>query len=141
MITDGRDSGWRSSPLHVERLLAEIDRCQGALASICGRYWAMDRDRRWERTRRAWRLLVEGEGESMAQAIPAIERGWERDGGDEFLQPLRLPGFAPIEGGDLVFLFNFRADRARQLTSALGEPEFSGFGPRRLRPRPPADSQ
>ncbi len=55
----------------------------------------MDRDRRWERTRRAWRLLVEGEGESMAQAIPAIERGWERDGGDEFLQPAAPSRFCP----------------------------------------------
>ena len=127
MITDGRDSGWRSAPLHVERILVEIDRCRGVLASICGRYWAMDRDRRWQRTQRAWSLLVEGEGEPVADAIPAIQQGWKRDGGDEFLQPLRLPGFAPVEEGDRVLMFNFRADRVRQLASALGDPEFSGF--------------
>ena len=127
MISDGRDSGWRSSSLYVERLLAGLERCKGALASICGRYWAMDRDCRWERTERAWRLLVEGRGEAVAGAIPGIEQGWERDGGDEFLQPMRLPDFAPIEEGDRVFMFNFRADRARQLARALGDPEFSGF--------------
>jgi 2,3-bisphosphoglycerate-independent phosphoglycerate mutase len=130
---DGRDT----PPASAERYVAEMQaKCAqvgtGEVASVCGRYYAMDRDKRWERTERAYRLLVHGEGERAADPVAAVRRSYERGVTDEFVEPAvvtREDGTpaATIQDGDSVIFFNFRADRARQLTSALAVPGFDDF--------------
>ena len=130
---DGRDT----PPSSADRYVAAMrERCAeigvGEVATVCGRYYAMDRDKRWERTERAYRLLVEGTGERASDPVEAIRRSYARGVTDEFVEPVvvtRAGGepVALIEAGDSVIFFNFRADRARQLTSALAVPGFDDF--------------
>jgi len=130
---DGRDTPPSSAEGYVREMrekCAEIG--VGEVATVCGRYYAMDRDKRWERTERAYRLLVEGVGEQAVDPVEAIRRSYERGVTDEFVEPVvctRGDGspVATIEDGDSCIFFNFRADRARQLTSALAVPGFSEF--------------
>ena len=130
---DGRDTPPESAEKYV---VAMQEKCRdldiGEIASIVGRYYAMDRDKRWERTERAYKLLVHGEGEHATDPIAAIRRSYERKVTDEFVEPIvvvRADGepVATIEDGDSVIFFNFRADRARQITSALAVPGFDDF--------------
>jgi 2,3-bisphosphoglycerate-independent phosphoglycerate mutase len=104
----------------------------GPVATVCGRYYAMDRDQRWERTKRAYDALVAGDCPRVESASAAVEASYERDVTDEFVEPVST-GAAVIEDGDLVVFANFRADRARQLTQALMFDDFDGF-PRAKRP-------
>jgi 2,3-bisphosphoglycerate-independent phosphoglycerate mutase len=137
---DGRDTPPASAYGYVEALqvkCAEIG-C-GRIASVIGRYYAMDRDKRWERTERAYNLLVGATGERVIDPVEAIKRSYERGITDEFVEPIvveRETGepVATIEENDTVIFFNFRPDRARQLTRALCEPGFGGF-PTPRRPR------
>lgn len=102
----------------------------GSLASMQGRFYAMDRDKRWERLERAYRLLTKGEGLVARDWRDALEKSYNRDESDEFLLPTRLEGLSDeafIHDGDSVVLFNFRADRARELTHALVDDEFTAF--------------
>jgi 2,3-bisphosphoglycerate-independent phosphoglycerate mutase len=130
---DGRDTPPSSADRYVREMrekCAEIG--VGEVASVAGRYYAMDRDKRWERTERAYRLLVEGAGEPAFDPVEAIKKSYERGVTDEFVEPVvctRGDGspVATIGDGDSVIFFNFRADRARQLTSALAVPGFSEF--------------
>ncbi|HKC63920.1 MAG TPA: 2,3-bisphosphoglycerate-independent phosphoglycerate mutase [Pyrinomonadaceae bacterium] len=130
---DGRDTPPSSAYGYVEALqvkCAEIG-C-GRIASVVGRYYAMDRDKRWERTERAYKLLVNAEGERAIDAVEAIKRSYERGITDEFVEPIvveRETGepVATIEESDAIIFFNFRPDRARQITRALTEPGFGGF--------------
>ena len=130
---DGRDTPPASAYGYVEALqvkCAEIG-C-GRIASVVGRYYAMDRDKRWERTERAYKLLVNAEGERAIDPVEAIKRSYERGVTDEFVEPIvieRETGepAARIEENDAVIFFNFRPDRARQITRALTEPGFGGF--------------
>ena len=130
---DGRDTPPRSaapSLARAEALFTELD-C-GRIASICGRYYAMDRDQRWDRIEQAYRLLTEGEaGHRADSAGVALEQAYARDENDEFVLPTVIAeaGEAPalIADGDAVLFMNFRADRARQLTRALVDPDFSEF--------------
>jgi 2,3-bisphosphoglycerate-independent phosphoglycerate mutase len=130
---DGRDTPPASAYGYVEALqvkCAEIG-C-GRIATIIGRYYAMDRDKRWERTERAYKLLVNAEGERAIDPVEAIKRSYERGLTDEFVAPIvveRETGepIATIEENDAVIFFNFRPDRARQITRALTEPGFGGF--------------
>ena len=122
---DGRDTPPFSAALYLDK----IDRLrqrfpQMRLASLCGRYYAMDRDTRWERIERAYRLLTEGKGEAFSSWQQALANHRESD---EFLDPVVLSGFCPIRAGDVVWFANFRADRARQLTQAFRDPEFKHF--------------
>ena len=130
---DGRDT----PPESADRYIALMqDKCReigvGEIASLCGRYYAMDRDKRWERIELAYKLLVDGEGERATDAVAAIKKSYERGVTDEFLEPVvitRADG-APvgtIQDGDSIIFFNFRADRARQITSALAVPGFDDF--------------
>jgi 2,3-bisphosphoglycerate-independent phosphoglycerate mutase len=137
---DGRDTPPRSAAASL-RAMAEL--CAGLpgarIASIVGRYFAMDRDKRWERTRLAYALLVDGASEHRApDPLAALELAYARGESDEFVQPTAIvpPGSQParIEDGDVVVYMNFRADRARQLTRALTDPAFDGF-PRSREPR------
>jgi 2,3-bisphosphoglycerate-independent phosphoglycerate mutase len=130
---DGRDTPPESAEKYVISLQ---EKCReigvGRIATLCGRYYAMDRDRRWERVERAYRLLVQGEGERAADPMSAIKKSYERGVTDEFIEPIVIAKgdgqpTATIEEGDSVIFFNFRADRAREITSALAVPGFDDF--------------
>jgi len=137
---DGRDT----PPKSAEASLAALEeKCRklgaGMIASICGRYYAMDRDRRWERVEPAYRLITDGEaGFSSAGAVEGLHAAYARGETDEFVKPTAIvpAGAAPtrMSDGDAVVFMNFRADRARQMTAALTDPKFDGFA----RPRVPA---
>jgi 2,3-bisphosphoglycerate-independent phosphoglycerate mutase len=125
-FTDGRDT----LPHAGARYLAELDRTPGArVGSVIGRYWAMDRDRRWERTQRAYDMLVHGRAPHHAVAgEQAVTEAYERGETDEFIEPTLVGEDARISPGDSVICFNFRPDRMRQLTRALAEPGFGEHG-------------
>jgi 2,3-bisphosphoglycerate-independent phosphoglycerate mutase len=130
---DGRDTPPRSARASLEKaetLMAELG--NGHVASICGRYYAMDRDRRWDRVSRAYKLLVRGEAPFHAtSAVAALEAAYSRDEGDEFVQPtaVHADDALPVRfaDGDAVVFMNFRADRARQITRAIVSDEFDEF--------------
>ncbi|MEN9203349.1 MAG: 2,3-bisphosphoglycerate-independent phosphoglycerate mutase [Thermostichus sp. DG_1_6_bins_120] len=126
-ITDGRDTSPREGVTVLADLQKELDRLgNGVIATLSGRYYAMDRDRRWDRTQKAYEIMTEegpGQGRSV---VEVIEEFYHQDLTDEFIPPTRLaPG--AIQAGDGVIFFNFRPDRARQLTQAFVCPDFSGF--------------
>lgn len=130
---DGRDTPPQSaqaSLLAAEQLFQQLH-C-GRIASLTGRYYAMDRDKRWERTQRAYDLLTQGEAPFHATtAVEGLQQAYARNENDEFVQPTAIhpAGQAPItvDDGDMVIFMNFRADRARQLTRAFTDPHFDGF--------------
>jgi 2,3-bisphosphoglycerate-independent phosphoglycerate mutase len=126
-FTDGRDTLPTSGSGYLETVQGWMaDAGAGRIGSVVGRYWAMDRDRRWDRTQRAYDLLVHGRAEHHADSGPAAARGaYERDETDEFITPVLVGDEARIRPGDSVFSFNFRPDRIRQITRALAEPGFS----------------
>ncbi len=130
---DGRDTAPSSAEQYVAGLQAKLNEIgTGEMATVVGRYYAMDRDKRWERTERAFNLLVKGEGQRTTDPLAAIKQSYERSITDEFVEPIvvtRENGepIATIQDGDSVIFFNFRADRARQITSALAVPGFDDF--------------
>jgi 2,3-bisphosphoglycerate-independent phosphoglycerate mutase len=125
-FTDGRDT----LPHSGAGFLAELDAAQGArVGSVVGRYFAMDRDRRWERTARAYRMLVHGRAEHAAPSgEQAVRDAYERGETDEFIEPTLVGGEARIRPGDSVICFNFRPDRMREIVRALAEPGFGEGG-------------
>lgn len=136
-FTDGRDTPPQSGLGFMRDLEAFLQSTgPGRVASVSGRYWAMDRDRRWDRTARAWAAIAAGEGRRAASGLAAVEAAYAAGETDEFISPSVV---ADLEGrplgalgeGDAVMLFNFRADRMRQLLAALTEPDFAGFALRR----------
>jgi 2,3-bisphosphoglycerate-independent phosphoglycerate mutase len=130
-ITDGRDTPTNSAPGFLLRLQQLIDESGvGHLTTLCGRYWAMDRDNRWDRTEKAYRLLTEPSEPSPRSPAEILEASYANGISDEFLEPVRLSPEL-IEAGDTIICFNFRPDRVRQLVRALVLPEFEGF-PRQL---------
>jgi 2,3-bisphosphoglycerate-independent phosphoglycerate mutase len=137
---DGRDTPPRSAAASLDALQACCDRLGNAhIASVSGRYYAMDRDKRWERVRLAWDAIVEAKSEHhAATAAAALEAAYARGENDEFVLPTVIDGAAPIADGDAVVFMNFRADRARQLSAAFVSPGFGhdgrdGFDARRPR--------
>ncbi|KQZ65303.1 2,3-bisphosphoglycerate-independent phosphoglycerate mutase [Lysobacter sp. Root559] len=130
---DGRDMPPRSAAPSLARLQAVCDRLGNArIASVSGRYYAMDRDQRWDRQRRAWDAIVEAASEHRAaDAQTALAQAYERGENDEFVAPTVIDGARPMNDGDAVVYMNFRADRARQLTAAFVDPDFSGYELRR----------
>ena len=126
---DGRDTPPRSAESYLKRLDAVLADCPHArVASVCGRYWAMDRDKRWERVAPAYNAIVEGVGEySAATPLAALAAGYARGENDEFVKATVIGEPQKMQDGDVVVFMNFRADRARQLTSALTDPAFDGF--------------
>jgi 2,3-bisphosphoglycerate-independent phosphoglycerate mutase len=127
MITDGRDTAPKSAERYLDRLEPELEKAGGAIATISGRYYAMDRDQRWERTEEAFNAIVRGVGPRYKDAREALEASYAADQTDEFIRPAVLDGYEPLTGDDAMIFFNFRNDRPRQLTEALSQPEFSGF--------------
>src|SRR5436190_708278 len=130
---DGRDTPPESAEKYVAMLQKKCREIGiGEIASVMGRYYAMDRDKRWDRTERAYKLLVQGEGEPAIDPLAAIRKSYERGVTDEFVEPIVMTGddqrpVGLIADGDSVIFFNFRADRARQITSALAVPGFDDF--------------
>ncbi len=131
---DGRDTPPESGLGYVRELEAELERIGGGrVASVMGRYYAMDRDNRWDRVEKAWQALVLGEGISRDSATGAIEASYAEGVTDEFVVPaIVAPG--QMAEGDAVVFFNFRPDRAREITRAFTDPTFEGF-PRPVFPR------
>ncbi|HSI99343.1 MAG TPA: 2,3-bisphosphoglycerate-independent phosphoglycerate mutase [Patescibacteria group bacterium] len=125
-FTDGRDTPPRSADAFLPDLEARFAG-HARVATVSGRYWAMDRDKRWERTQRAYDALVHGHGERAATASEAIAMAYARDESDEFIAPTVLDAASPIVDGDVVVHLNFRADRARQLSRALALADFDAF--------------
>ncbi len=136
---DGRDMPPKSAAPSLQAMDAVFESLgRGRIASLCGRYYAMDRDNRWERVEKAYDLLVEGVAPYEAgDALTALQMAYDRGETDEFVVPTRLcaPGEAPvhIEDGDVVVNMNYRSDRARQITRALIEPGFHAFERRTVR--------
>jgi 2,3-bisphosphoglycerate-independent phosphoglycerate mutase len=136
---DGRDTPPQSAIRYMTALQETMQRRGiGAVATVMGRYYGMDRDQRWERTEKAYQAMVYGQGREATDAVAAIERSYSEGVTDEFVVPvvLRRPDGSPvgtIHNGDVVVCFNFRADRVRQMTRALTDQQFTGF-PRPQRP-------
>lgn len=127
-VLDGRDKPPRSALPFVEQLESELKQLgHGRIATVSGRYYAMDRDKRWERTARAWRAIVQSEGNRAQSAKAAVEAGYAAGQDDEFVEPAVIGTPNAMRDGDQVVCFNFRADRARQLTAAIALEDFSGF--------------
>jgi 2,3-bisphosphoglycerate-independent phosphoglycerate mutase len=130
---DGRDMPPRSAEASIDRLEQALDDVGNArVASISGRYWAMDRDQRWDRVEKAWHAIVDAKAEKQAaSASAALAEAYSRDENDEFVSPTIIDGGQRIEDGDLVIFVNFRADRARQLSQAFVSKDFTAFQARR----------
>ena len=127
MFTDGRDTPPRSALCYLPEVEQALAAAGGHIASVSGRYYAMDRDNRWERTEKAWRCLVAGNGEQAGSAREAIEQSWAAGQDDEFILPTHIAGGALIQDGDCVLHFNFRKDRPRQMLRPFFQPDFTHF--------------
>jgi 2,3-bisphosphoglycerate-independent phosphoglycerate mutase len=136
---DGRDTPPSSARVYLEPLGAEVAAARGWIATVCGRYFAMDRDNRWERVSKAYHALVLGEGAPAPDALAAVEDAYAAGETDEFVKPRVIPGAPRLADGDPVVFANFRADRAREITNAItgARPElFAGKLERRKVIRP-----
>jgi 2,3-bisphosphoglycerate-independent phosphoglycerate mutase len=118
---DGRDTPPRSAIEYIERF------GPGGIATVSGRYYAMDRDKRWDRVEKAWRCLVLGEGERAADPIAAVQQSYAAGKSDEFVLPTVIGGYSGMKDGDGILVANFRADRVREIGAALLDPAFDGF--------------
>jgi 2,3-bisphosphoglycerate-independent phosphoglycerate mutase len=127
MITDGRDTAQMSAMVYLNELESALEDAGGCIATVSGRYYAMDRDNRWDRTEQAWKAIVKGEGVMAESARYAIEAAYAQGETDEFIQPAVLADAVQVESGDSVIFFNFRNDRPRQLAAALSQPDFDKF--------------
>ena len=134
---DGRDTPPASAENYIQELEEKMkEKCVGKIASLSGRFYAMDRDKRWNRVQKAYNALVFGKGETAGTAINAIESSYQKEVFDEFVEPTVIMNgdkpVATIEDGDSVIFFNFRPDRARQITRALVDPEFNEFETKKM---------
>lgn len=130
---DGRDTDPRSGKGYVAELEEVLSRTTGRIASVVGRYYAMDRDKRWERIKEAYDLLVGGKGRKAISAVEAIEESYQEEVTDEFIKPISIvkengAPVATIEEGDAVIFFNFRNDRAREITYVLTQADMPEAG-------------
>ncbi|MBU0636566.1 2,3-bisphosphoglycerate-independent phosphoglycerate mutase, partial [Candidatus Micrarchaeota archaeon] len=132
-FTDGRDSKPKQALEYLKTLEREMRKKKiGKIGTVIGRFFAMDRDKRWNRTQKAFECLVHAKGLKAQNARQAIQNAYKRKETDEFFSPTVLSGFEGIQKNDSVIFFNFRLDRQRQLTQAMVEKKFSGF--KRKRP-------
>lgn len=127
-ITDGRDTPPKSAMEHMAFLQKGIDQHGvGRIGTVIGRYFAMDRDKRWDRTELAYRAIMSAEGAPVKSWREAVESAYAAGENDEFIKPRILPGYTGVVDNDAVIFFNFRFDRTRQLTKAMIEPDFVDF--------------
>ncbi len=135
-FTDGRDCDPKSGLNFIKELEKEIATTTGKIASVIGRYFAMDRDNRWERVKKAYDLLVTGKGEKFTSAIDAIETSYSKSITDEFIEPVVIctndQPIATIQADDVVISFNFRTDRPREIISCLSQKDFPEFEMKKL---------
>lgn len=134
---DGRDTDPKSGKGFVADLEEAMAKTTGKVASVCGRYYAMDRDKRWERVQLAYNLLVKGEGVKATSATEAIEASYAEGVTDEFIKPVVITGedgqaLGKVQEGDAVIFFNFRNDRAREITAVLTQQDMPEFGMKTL---------
>jgi 2,3-bisphosphoglycerate-independent phosphoglycerate mutase len=125
-LTDGRDTSPTAGPGYLGELERWL-RSAGRVGTVGGRYYGMDRDRRWERTKLAYDAIVHARGPRAADAVGAVSEAHERGETDEFVKPTVIGEYDGLAAGDAVLTFNFRPDRMRQLVAALGEPDFDSF--------------
>ena len=135
---DGRDTPPRSAQVYLDRIerYLQAHGAPGRITSICGRYYAMDRDKRWERIEKAYLMLTGGEAQHAATASEALAAAYARDENDEFVLPTTVGPPQPIADGDAVIFFNFRPDRGRELTLAFSDAHFSHFAVKHFRNLP-----
>jgi len=132
-ITDGRDCDPKSGEGFIKDLENHLEGTQAKIASVIGRYFAMDRDKRWERVKKAYDLFVNGSHEKSPSASLAVAQSYVNGVTDEFIEPIQIEGnYQGIEEGDVVICFNFRTDRCREITMALHQQDFPDFGMKRL---------
>jgi 2,3-bisphosphoglycerate-independent phosphoglycerate mutase len=136
-FTDGRDTDPKGGATYLKDLIAHLSKTSGKLASIVGRYYAMDRDKRWERVKLAYDVLVNGVGTKTTDAVKAVEQSYAENITDEFVKPIVLvddkqQAIATIQAGDVVLCFNFRTDRGRQITEVLTQQDFPEHGMKAL---------
>ena len=130
---DGRDTLPASGEGYIQKLEEKIkEKGIGKIATISGRFYAMDRDKRWERVKKCYDALVNSEGDKYSTAIEAIESSYQKEVFDEFVVPTVIGNDAKIENGDSVIFYNFRPDRAREITRALVDPDFDGFDTKKM---------
>jgi 2,3-bisphosphoglycerate-independent phosphoglycerate mutase len=132
-FTDGRDTPPKAGAGYLGELERWLKRA-GRVGTVSGRFYAMDRDRRWERIKEAYEAIVHAQGPRAESAVAAVEESYARDETDEFVRPAVIGDYDGMAEGDAVLHFNFRPDRARELVRALGEPDFGEF-PRGVAPR------
>ncbi len=126
---DGRDTDPRSGKGFIEQLQSHCDKSTGKIASIIGRYYAMDRDKRWERVKVAYDLLVNGEGEKASDLVAAMQSSYDGDVTDEFIKPIVNANVdGRIKEGDAVIFFNYRNDRAKEITTVLTQKDMPEEG-------------
>ncbi|NER18621.1 2,3-bisphosphoglycerate-independent phosphoglycerate mutase [Spongiivirga citrea] len=136
-FTDGRDVDPKSGKGFIQDLQETLDKTGTKLATVTGRYYAMDRDKRWERVALAYNSIVKGEGEHSTNALQSIQANYDNDVTDEFIKPIVMVDdnknpVGNIEADDVVIFFNFRTDRGRQLTDALSQRDFAEHGMKKL---------
>ena len=130
-FTDGRDTDPKGGVGYLRDLQKHLDENVGTLASVTGRYYAMDRDQRWERVKLAYDALVNGAGNKVQDPIEAMEESYAQDVTDEFIKPI-ICADAKIQEGDVVLCFNFRTDRGRQITQALTQKDFEDHSMKKM---------
>jgi 2,3-bisphosphoglycerate-independent phosphoglycerate mutase len=136
-FTDGRDTDPKSGIHFLNELKEHLQHSTGQIASVIGRYYAMDRDKRWERVKLAYEALVQGQGEKSKDIISAVMKSYANGVSDEFIRPIiqantESQALAVIEEGDVVVNFNFRTDRGREITQVLTQEDFDDFNMKKL---------
>ncbi len=127
MITDGRDTAPQAAIDYLPELDSVLTENNSHIGSVCGRYYAMDRDQRWDRVKMAWNAIANGEGQEVGNAKQVIANSYQEGIGDEFIKPAILPTLIPLRANDEMVFFNFRNDRARQISAAFALDEFDEF--------------
>jgi 2,3-bisphosphoglycerate-independent phosphoglycerate mutase len=136
-FTDGRDTDPRGGLVYLKDLQAHVAKTTGRLATIVGRYYAMDRDKRWERVKLAYDALVHGLGEPTGNPLEAVQKSYDQQVTDEFIKPIVAvdkngKAIGSIEEGDVVLCFNFRTDRGREITEVLTQQDFQEHSMKKL---------
>jgi 2,3-bisphosphoglycerate-independent phosphoglycerate mutase len=125
---DGRDTPPKAAAVYVKQFQEDVAGFRDLrIATLCGRYYAMDRDKRWDRVERAYRVIVSGAGERADDPLQAVQAAYARGETDEFVAPTAIGDYRGMRDGDGLLIANFRADRVREIAAALLDPYFSGF--------------